>query len=155
MYVFLFVIYCKYRSKRIAKNQLAFVMVTGKKLVTHFSAMFSKWLGFYAILYVCMCWLWALLSVFIIVWKTEIIIIITTTIFMVLSSWLRAIARVHPVHLMDEDWAPGGRQPSDQANNRLGLWLWVRRLAATIHIHHRYLLLLLSPKADTHFTVPR
>jgi len=32
-------------------------------------------------------------------------IIITTTIFMVLSSWLRAIVRVHPVHLMDADWA--------------------------------------------------
>ena len=28
-------------------------------------------------------------------------------------------------------------------------------MAATIHIHHRHLLLLLSPKADTHFTVPR
>jgi len=26
---------------------------------------------------------------------------------------------------------------------------------ATIHIHHRHLLLLLSPKADTHFTIPR
>jgi len=25
-------------------------------------------------------------------------------------------------------------------------------MAATIHIHHRHLLLLLSPKADTHFT---
>jgi len=25
-------------------------------------------------------------------------------------------ARVHPVHLMNADWAPGGRQPSDQAN---------------------------------------
>ena len=31
-------------------------------------------------------------------------------------------ARVHPVHLMNADWAPGGRQPSDQAN-RLGLWV--------------------------------
>jgi len=30
-------------------------------------------------------------------------------------------ARVHPVHLMNADWAPGGRQPSDQAS-RLGLW---------------------------------
>jgi len=29
-------------------------------------------------------------------------------------------ARVHPVHLMNADSAPGGRQPSDQAN-RLGL----------------------------------
>jgi len=27
-------------------------------------------------------------------------------------------------------------------------------MAATIHIHHRHLLLLLSPKADTHFTIP-
>jgi len=26
-------------------------------------------------------------------------------------------------------------------------------MAATIHIHHRHLLLLLSPKADTHYTV--
>jgi len=34
----------------------------------------------------------------------------------------KVIARVHPVHLMNVDWAPGGRQPSDQAN-RLGLWL--------------------------------
>ena len=30
------------------------------------------------------------------------------------------IARVHSVYLMNADWAPGGRQPSDQAN-RLGL----------------------------------
>jgi len=26
---------------------------------------------------------------------------------------------------------------------------------STIHIHHRHLLLLLSPKTDTHFTIPR
>jgi len=31
-------------------------------------------------------------------------------------------ARVHPVHLMNADWAPGGHQSSDQAN-RLGLWV--------------------------------
>ena len=30
---------------------------------------------------------------------------------MVLSWWL-VIARVHPVHLMNANWAPGGRQPS-------------------------------------------
>jgi len=30
--------------------------------------------------------------------------------------------RVHPVHSMNADWAPGGRQPSDQAN-RLGMWV--------------------------------
>ena len=34
----------------------------------------------------------------------------------------KVIARVHPVHLMNVDWAPGGRQPSDQAS-RLGLWV--------------------------------
>ena len=73
--------------------------------------------------------------------------------FMVLSS--TAIARVHPVHLMNADWAPGGRQPSDQANR---FWLWFRQqMAATVHILHRHLSLLLSPKADTgtHFTVPQ
>ena len=59
-----------------------------------------------------------------------IIIIIAMTMFMVLS------ARVHPVHLMNADWAPGGRQASDQAN-QLGLRVrW--KLAATIHIHHRH-----------------
>jgi len=50
------------------------------------------------------------------------IIIITKTIFMVLSSWLRAIARVHPAHLTTADWAPCGHQTSNQAN-RLGLWV--------------------------------
>ena len=35
---------------------------------------------------------------------------------MVLSSWHSTIARVHPVHTMNADSAPGGRQPSDQAN---------------------------------------
>ena len=34
----------------------------------------------------------------------------------------KVIARVHPVHLMNVDSAPGGRQPSDQAS-RLGLWV--------------------------------
>jgi len=48
----------------------------------------------------------------------------------------KVIARVHPVHLMNVDWAPGGHQPSDQAS-RLGLWVH-RKLAATIHIHHRH-----------------
>ena len=32
----------------------------------------------------------------------------------------KVVARDHPVHLMNADWAPGGRQPSDQAS-RLGL----------------------------------
>ena len=37
---------------------------------------------------------------------------------------------------MNADWAPGGRQPLDQAS-RLGLWVR-RQLAAIIHIHHRH-----------------
>jgi len=38
------------------------------------------------------------------------------TIIMVVSSWLlRAIARVHPVHLTNADPAPDDRQHSDQA----------------------------------------
>ena len=61
-----------------------------------------------------------------------ILIIIAMTMFMVLSSW----PKVHPVHLMNVAWAPGGRQPSDQAS-RLGLWVR-RKLAAIIHIHHRH-----------------
>jgi len=43
--------------------------------------------------------------------------------FIVLSSWptVTAIARVHPVHLMNADSAPDGcQQPSDQAK-QLGL----------------------------------
>ena len=48
----------------------------------------------------------------------------------------KVIARVRPVHLMNVDWAPGGRQPSDQAN-RLGLWVR-RKLAAVVYIHHRH-----------------
>ena len=30
-----------------------------------------------------------------------------------------------------------------------------KKMAATVHIHHRHFLLLLSPRADTHFTVPQ
>jgi len=48
----------------------------------------------------------------------------------------KVIARVHPVHLMNVDGAPGGRQPSDQAS-RLGLRVRLK-LAAIIHIHHRH-----------------
>jgi len=46
----------------------------------------------------------------------------------------------------------GGRQPSDQAN-RLGLRVRPKEMAATVHIHHRHLLLL-SPRAYTHFYRP-
>ena len=48
----------------------------------------------------------------------------------------------------------GGHQPSDQAN-RHGLRVRQKEMAATVHIHHRHLLLLSPKAADTHFTVPR
>jgi len=61
----------------------------------------------------------------------------------VIMTMVTGSTRVHPVHVMHADWAPGGLQPSGQAN-WLGLW-----------IHHRHLSLLLSPKANTHFSLPR
>jgi len=51
-----------------------------------------------------------------------------------MSSCLRTIARVHPVHSMNADSAP----TSDQAKQ---LGLWVLRYAATVHIHHRYFII--------------
>ena len=51
--------------------------------------------------------------------------------------------------VLNADWVPGGRRPSDQAN-RLGLWGSL--LAAGVHTHRCHLLLLLSPQAQ--FTVP-
>ena len=48
----------------------------------------------------------------------------------------KVIVRVHPFHLMNADWAPGGHQPSDQAN-WLGLWVrqsWQLPSTSTIAI---------------------
>jgi len=76
-----------------------------------------------------------------------IIITITDMIFMVVPSW-QAIGRVHPVHLMNADHM--------SANPRSSRSTWTMsppEKAVIIRIHHRHLLLL-SPKADTHFTVP-
>jgi len=41
---------------------------------------------------------------------------------LVLVIMTKVIARVHPVHLMNADWAPGECQSSDQAD-RLRLWV--------------------------------
>jgi len=84
---------------------------------------------------------------------TQVHITVIIIILLVLSSWLGAIVRVHPVHLMNADWVPGGCKPSHQ-DNRLGLRV-CQKLTATTRIHNHHLLLLLSPKADTHFTIPR
>jgi len=64
-----------------------------------------------------------------------------------------ATARVHSVHAMNTETAPGGRRPLDQAN-RLEPQARLYRQPVNLS-HHRHLLLLLSPKADTRFTVPR
>ena len=56
---------------------------------------------------------------------------------------------------MNADSAPVGRQPSDQAN-RLALRVRQKEMTATVHIHHRYFAItVLSPRAYTHFTIPR
>jgi len=83
-----------------------------------------------------------------------IIIIITTEMFIVLSSWHNHcdIVRVHPVHFMNANSAPRGHQPLGLANR---FELWICLLFAAIHTYRHHLLLLLNPKADTHFTVPR
>jgi len=51
--------------------------------------------------------------------KEIIIIIINDNVYGAVIMTM-VTARVHPVHLMNAERAPGGRQPSDQAN-RLGL----------------------------------
>ena len=63
---------------------------------------------------------------------------------MVLSSLLRAIVGLHPVRLVNADWAPGNRQPSDRANE-LGLLLDLQDRqtdgqADTVPLHIRSLL---------------
>jgi len=71
--------------------------------------------------------------------------------FIVLSSSLRVIARVHPVHVMsaeqrqtaDDFWT----KPRNLCHRPACRRLWNYR-------HHRYLLLR-SQKADTHFTIPQ
>ena len=66
----------------------------------------------------------------------------------------KAIARVHPVHLINADCERRG----GGTNPRPSQPTWAESAdinGATIHIHQRHLLLLLSPKAYTHFTVPQ
>ena len=61
------------------------------------------------------------------------------TMFMVLYHDI-VIARVNLVYFMNADWAPGGRQPSDQTN-RFGLWVckdWLLPSADTIAIYYYY-----------------
>ena len=57
-----------------------------------------------------------------------------------------ATARVHSVHAMNTETAPGGRRPLDQAN-RLEPQARLYRQPVN-RIHHHHLLSLLNPKAD-------
>ena len=84
------------------------------------------------------------------------VIIISKTMFMVLLSW-QAIARVHPVHLMNVEWCQVAIDPRpSQMTWAVSLPLRLYRLPESIPtIANRYLLLLLSSKADSHFTIPR
>jgi len=75
--------------------------------------------------------------------------------FMVLSSWPIATARVHPVHLTNV--VVGQRRAAADPPTKptdLGVESACIGCYNMTYIHHRHLLLL-SPKADTHFTVPR
>ena len=57
----------------------------------------------------------------------------------------RAIVRGYPVHLMNVEWRQA-TNPDDLA---------CESACTGVYTHHRHLLLLFSPKADTHFTIPR
>ena len=71
-----------------------------------------------------------------------------------LSSCMAECRSITTVHSDECSTAPGGRRPLDQANQ---LETQAHLYAPGVnHIHHRHLLLLLiSLKTDTHFTVPR
>jgi len=70
---------------------------------------------------------------------------------MVLSSW-QSHCESSPGSFDERRMAPSGRRPKTKPDD-LGLSPPVQ--AARIYTHYRHLLLLLSPKADTHFTVPQ
>jgi len=63
--------------------------------------------------------------------------------FMVLSSW-QSYCESSPGSLDECRTAPSGRRPKTKPDQ-----------AAKVYTHHRHLLLLLSPKADTDFIVPQ
>jgi len=73
--------------------------------------------------------------------------------FMMLSSWPIATARVHPVHL--DECRSARRSAADPPTKPTDLGVESACIGCDMtYIHHRRLLLL-SPKADTHFTIPR
>ena len=77
-----------------------------------------------------------------------------TTMFMVLSPWPRSLWEFTRFIWWMQTERRVAANPQTKPTN-LGCESADKWLHATIYIHHRNLLLLLSPKADTHFTVPR
>jgi len=64
----------------------------------------------------------------------------------------RAIARVHPVHLMKVEWRQTAADPRpSQTTEAVSPSVQVAR----VYTHHRHLFMLLSLKADTNFIAPR
>jgi len=71
--------------------------------------------------------------------------------FMVLSSW-QSHCESSPVHLTNVEWRQAAADPRPSQTT----WAASPPIqAARVYTQHRHLLLLLSPKADTHFTIPR
>jgi len=71
--------------------------------------------------------------------------------FMVLSSW-QSHCESSPGSFDERRTAPSGRRPKTKSDD---LGCESACTAARVYTHHRHLLLLLNPKADTHFTVPQ
>ena len=71
--------------------------------------------------------------------------------FMVLSS-LQSHCESSPGSFDECRTAASGRRPKIKPDD---LAVSPPVQAARVYTHHRHLLLLLSPKADTHFTVPQ
>jgi len=73
--------------------------------------------------------------------------------FMVLSSWQSHCESSYPVHLMNVERRQAAVVDPQTKPDDLGY-----ESACTgfiVYTHHRHLLLLVNPKADTHFTVQR
>jgi len=74
--------------------------------------------------------------------------------FMVLSSW-QSHCESSPGSFDECRMAPSGCRPKIKPDDLGCESVGPSVQAARNYIHHRHLLLLLSPKADTHFTVPQ
>jgi len=72
--------------------------------------------------------------------------------FMVLSSW-QSHCESSPGLFVECRMAPSGRRPKTKPDDLDCESACLQ--AARVYIHHRHLLLLLSQKADTDFTVPQ